>query len=686
MDIGRELQALRKQLEKVERAARLSHAAIDNTAVQVTDGAGGLRGIIGIQADGTTAVNIVNGAPPPQPSAPIVASVLGGVTVSWDGTFADGSTLPMDWSRVEAHASALAVYEPDATTLKGTIETAQGATVVVACDAPVYVRLVARNTSGTASTASNTIGPYGPTPVVAADVVNGIITTVKLADDAVTQAKVATGAIGTTEISDNAVTTPKLVADAVQAGKIAADAVQAGNIAADAVTAREVAALAITASELAANAVTVGKLQAGAVDATALAADAITGKTITGGAINGAVITGGTIQTGTSGEHITLNESAQNKILVYNSSNVAINELSARGLLVKGTGGATIWLNPNISYPQMQLYNAGGTAKATVQVTEPTTGDANLETFCAPFTGSGYSDMIWRTYLSRDGAAMERLRASDPNNVRIGGRVTLTDTYALVGLNRTDDSTKTTGFAIEENLATLTQGRLAVSAPASTFSALYANAATGHTGNLLRLQLNNADRFLVDTSGNLTVTGTASITGNTTVTGNLTVSGVGQRVTKRRTTDANKTNTTTLGADGFLTFPVVANAVYVFDGLLKYSGVNDFMMGWAAPTGSLGEWHGIGVGGTVISGTNTGGTQQDVISTWGYTVRMESTDIASSRTFGGIGTTPFGVQVRGLLRVGSTAGNFVLQWAQGTSGATATTLYTDSHIRLERTE
>jgi hypothetical protein len=85
-DIGRTLNALDSRLKKVERSARLSHAAIDNTAVVVKDSAGGLRGIIGVQADGTTAVNVVNGAAPPQPSAPIVASVLGGVTVSWDGT------------------------------------------------------------------------------------------------------------------------------------------------------------------------------------------------------------------------------------------------------------------------------------------------------------------------------------------------------------------------------------------------------------------------------------------------------------------------------------------------------------------------------------------------------------------------------------------------------------------------
>jgi hypothetical protein len=968
VDIGRKLQALDSRLAKVERSARLSHAAIDNTAVVVKDSTGGLRGIIGVQADGTTAVNIVNGAAPAQPSPPIVASVLGGVTVSWDGTFADGSVLPLDWARIEVHASILASYEPVPATLQGTIETAQGATVVVPCDTPVYVRLVARNTSGTASTPSAIVGPFGPTPVVADDIVDSIVTTLKLADDAVTQAKVAVGAIGSTElqagavleeklaanavtqgkladqavstlqladdavtnakvavnaidstsIQDGAISTPKLAALAVQAGniaadavaagkiaadaitsrelaansvtaaelsagsvtaaavaagaittdkltvtggsnllsdpsfegaysaalvsansnfsidptgngsskslkvnaaaasattrslkittvpilagdqlyvatdyltssdytstaivkfyarwensagttigfgvaqasppviggstwsrisntvtapagtiqatiwaesvnasagsvwwdnaavrpvaastqiqdgaittskvaalaitaaQIAADAVAAGKIAADAVTAREIAALAVTAAEIAANAITVGKIQAGAVDATALAADAITGKTITGGTINGTTITGGTMQTATTGERITLNESAQNKVLVYNSSGTAINELSSRGLLVKGSTGATIWLNPNISYPQLQLYNAGNTNYATVQVTETNTGEANLEQFCGPFAGNTYSDMIWRTFLSPAGASMERLRASDPNNVRIGGRVALTETQALLQLGRTDDPTQTTSLAVEANKVSIIQGILSVSAPASTSSLLYANAATGQSGNLLRLQLNSVDKFFVDKDGNSTTTGNATISGNATVTGSLTVTGIGHRETKRRTSDTTRANTTTPTSDSQITFTVDANAVYVIDGFLKYSGPGDFLMGWTIPTGALGEWQGIGNGTTVASEGASNAFQNDVVTSFGYTVRTETTDIASTRTYGGVGSTTFGVQVRGTVRVGSTGGTFALQWAQGTSNATGTVLYTDSHLRLEK--
>lgn len=718
MDIGRILANLEKRVERAERSSRLSHASIENTALQVYDGAGSLRGILGQQVDGTTAVNVVNGAAPPQPSAPIVTSVLGGVTVSWDGLFAGGEVMPLDWSRVEVHASITPVYEPIPATLQGTIETAQGATVVVSCDTAVYVRLLARNTSGTASTASATVGPFGPVPVVADDIVDGIVTTAKIAAGAVTinsltasladtaaqryvdamadpgawtvltkaatatwtfltgvtdaptgatvaqaagyaivrsttqiaydpdvlyrisvrarttsastagadtlyigllgvgadgvtlvsrfganaftnqhyvaaanasqpsasgwvtytgyvKARAATGTgtaapdprtpgvvhndvrfvsailylnfasgssggnsgsgimqvdactiealktgvVNGTNLVAGSVTTAALAADSVTATQISASAVTTAKLDAGAVTTGKLAAGAVTANEIAANAITTGKLAAGAVDATSLAADAITGKTITGGSITGSTITGGVLQTATSGQRITLNEAGANKVIVYNSSDTAIGELSSQGLLVKGSTGAVLWLNPSATYPQLLLYNAASTKKATVQVTEPTTGDANLESFSGTFSGNGYTDLVWRNYLARDAALIERRRSAVGSTTVIGGRLFLDPTFSNLAFKNTDDTTQDTGFTVEANLAHLDGGRLQVLPPASVNSALYVNAATGHTGNLLRLGLNSVDKFTVDKDGNATAVGNITSTPVITTSG-----------------------------------------------------------------------------------------------------------------------------------------------------------------------
>jgi hypothetical protein len=73
-----------------------------------------------------------------------------------------------------------------------------------------------------------------------------------------------------------------------------------------------------------------------------------------------------------------------------------------------------------------------------------------------------------------------------------------------------------------------------------------------------------------------------------------------------------------------------------------------------------------------------------VVTSWGYTLRTETTDIASTRTYGGISSTAFGVQIRGTIRMAATAGTIALTWAQGTSNGTGTILYTDSYLRLEK--
>lgn len=226
-DIGRMLVQLERRLAKVESQSRLSSASLDDTALQVRDGTGVLRGIVGQQGDGTTAVNIVNGGPPPAPATPFAAPALGGVSAGWDGTFADGAIIPLDWARVEVHASPTGTFTPGPDTLKATIETAQGGIAYIPSTVPLHVALLARNTSGAASPATAEVGPYAPKPVAG---------------------EIGIGEITETLIADGSVTTPKVFA----------------------------------------NAITTALLAAGSVDAVALKADAITGKTITGGIINGA--------------------------------------------------------------------------------------------------------------------------------------------------------------------------------------------------------------------------------------------------------------------------------------------------------------------------------------------------------------------------------------------------------------
>ncbi|MEU3704689.1 hypothetical protein AB0E82_20670 [Streptomyces anulatus] len=195
-DIGARLAALERQVARMQRSTRLGHASIEDAALQVYDQDGSLRAIIGLQQDGTSGITVVNGPPPPAPAAPTVLPSLSGVAVAWTGTFADAAAAPMDFSRVEIHTTAVPDTPLGTATLKATLESPRGGTVLVTAAQPVYVRLVARNTSGAPSEPSAAAGPVGPAPVVAEDILDGIVNETKLADEAVTRMKLQVGAVG----------------------------------------------------------------------------------------------------------------------------------------------------------------------------------------------------------------------------------------------------------------------------------------------------------------------------------------------------------------------------------------------------------------------------------------------------------------------------------------------------------
>lgn len=679
-----EVARLRREVAEMRKGQRVAHGAtVEDAAIEVRDDAGSLRAIVGQQGDGTTGIQVVNGPPPPEPTPPILTSVLGGVAASWDGLFAGGAVIPLDWARIEVHAAADDAFEPGPATLVTTIETAQGATVIVPTETPVYVRLLARSTSGTPSIPSMASGPEGPAPVVSTELLDGIVTETKLAAEAVTAAKIKLGAVGADQLAlgignlapdpsfegprtealinglpDWTLVTPgsdsptalhvdctatatawknvelarlpvlpgerhylaldyrvsadfdgtgakvffryedevgavtgwgvadeppvlggpwarvtaqvmappdtvvavlmveasevtageawfdnvevrtliaggMVAADTITAAEIAAlsvetehlvaAAVSAEKIAAEAVTAEKIAALAVTTDKLDANAITAGKIAAGSVDATALAADAITGKTITGGEVNGAVVTGGQLRTAASGQRITLNEGNQNKFILYNAAGVAIGEISYRGLGLQGTSGAQIWLNPEATYPYLRFTNAALTNGAVINVVENTPGSANLGMNSGTFTGSGYTNMKWRTFMGEDFWAAERIR-DNQQAILVGGRIFMDATSATFGYV---DATTSTGTdaTIRCSPGVIThRARLSVQpASGSAESSLYVQSGPGQTGNLLSLYNTTAAayRMQVDLAGNTSIAGTLS-TGNI-ATGTVTI-------------------------------------------------------------------------------------------------------------------------------------------------------------------
>ncbi|MFD8516609.1 hypothetical protein ACFV27_37395 [Streptomyces antimycoticus] len=194
-NIGAELADIKKRLARIERGSRLASASIENTAVRVYDDSGSLRAIVGQQADGTTAVNVTNGPVPPTPSAPTVSPELAALKVTWDGTFTDAQAAPLDWMRVEVHVGATSGFTPDQSTLRDTIETPQGGSVIIPLPyTEWWVRMRCRTTSGAAGPA--TAGVAGtPRQAGAADIVAGAITADKLDAAAITGKTITGGTV-----------------------------------------------------------------------------------------------------------------------------------------------------------------------------------------------------------------------------------------------------------------------------------------------------------------------------------------------------------------------------------------------------------------------------------------------------------------------------------------------------------
>ncbi|MFE6185454.1 hypothetical protein ACFQ6U_13615 [Streptomyces sp. NPDC056465] len=202
------LRDLEARVAALEGSNPLTNASIESGSLDVFDDEGNLRASLGMQSDGTVALVAVNSDPPPTPTAPTVEPTLAGLVVTWDGKWADSDITPADYATIQIHVSgAGAEFTPDLSSLASTISAPLGGSATVAVDgyAPVWVRLVATNTAaieGPPSAATQSAARQAVSP----DLIDGIITEIKLAQDAVTAAKIALGAVSKSALAQGAVT------------------------------------------------------------------------------------------------------------------------------------------------------------------------------------------------------------------------------------------------------------------------------------------------------------------------------------------------------------------------------------------------------------------------------------------------------------------------------------------------
>lgn len=141
-----------------------------------------------------------------------------------------------------------------------------------------------------------------------------------------------------------------------------------------------------------------------------------------------------------------------------------------------------------------------------------------------------------------------------------------------------------------------------------------------------------------------------------------------------KTGDESVTSSTTLQNDGSLVLPLAANARYLLDGYLAYTGPTfgagpaDLKAAWAVPAGATMRWAQHGPGSNTPNG-----------------IAAVETDHATNHVLGTYGTgTNIVARPAGWVTTSGTAGDLQLRWAQNVSNGVATTLRAGSWIRLRR--
>lgn len=159
-------------------------------------------------------------------------------------------------------------------------------TVKLATDAVTNAKIAVDAIQGDVIAAGAIVeAKLGVDAVTNAKIADNAVNTAQIVSSAISEAKIATGAITNTKLGTDAVTNAKLADNAVQTANLAANAITETKISDNAVTTGKIVANAITSTKISASAVVAGKIAANAVEAVAIAADAVTADKVAANAI-----------------------------------------------------------------------------------------------------------------------------------------------------------------------------------------------------------------------------------------------------------------------------------------------------------------------------------------------------------------------------------------------------------------
>lgn len=179
-------------MRRGQRGPQLAHSSLElGQSLEVRDGGGATRQLIGWLPDGTVGMITEGGDPVSAPTAPTVTPSLGGLRVTWDGTLSDELALPGDFDHMAVHVSTASGFTPSAATYVGSIRRAGEGGMLPVVPLPYvehHVRLVPVTTGGVQGVPSAEVAAT-PLQVDGADLTAGSVTAPIIAGGAVTADK-----------------------------------------------------------------------------------------------------------------------------------------------------------------------------------------------------------------------------------------------------------------------------------------------------------------------------------------------------------------------------------------------------------------------------------------------------------------------------------------------------------------
>ncbi|GAA3145038.1 hypothetical protein GCM10010466_40160 [Planomonospora alba] len=360
------------------------------------------RGVKGVFSE-PVAVEIPDDAdPPPVPSAPVLSSRLGVITVAWDGLTSDGQAMPADFARVRVWMRDPLAEDPAAA-----IDYLDAAGSVVVAGQPYEADreffFTAVDRSGNESAAS-TAAVIATLPLVDTDMIGAVIDGADIIDGTI---------VASDKVVANSITGSLIQALAIQAGHLAANSVSADTIEAGAITAGKLAAVLTLSTRIVAGNPTGARVE--------LNSTGVRGYDSGGNELVSLLNTGSfTLRSAASGPRVQLDTSG---LRAFNSSGVTTVNITSAGAftLRSGTSGARIELDTL----GLRTYNSNG--QQTVNVSAATGSVTIMGQLVSALSGrrlvvnpSGLTDPEIRWY--EDGSNYHYITAqvASANTLQIG--------------------------------------------------------------------------------------------------------------------------------------------------------------------------------------------------------------------------------------------------------------------------